>query len=247
MIPLVINSHSSTIDLWDMFFDNIEKYFPEINKIYMCTDTTNYKFSDKVVQLNYDKYDNYRDQFYYCIGQVEEEFCLYMNEDYILYDRVLADQLQQIVEIVKEDQDVSFVRMMRGPEEISDRTRYQNWNYLYELDNSDQNFYSMTATIWKTRHKEKIYKLSGPMGIADKGILPMFESNAHKICKQLDMRGLVYYSGDKKRGMYHYDSTIFPHIASALVKGKWNLREYNRELFPLLSQYKIDVNKRGIY
>lgn len=247
MIPLVINSHSSTMDVWDMFFNSIEKYFPEVNKIYMCTNTTNYKFSDKVVQLNYDKYDNYRDQFYYCISQVQEEFCLYMNEDYILYGRVLADQLEQIIEIMKENQDVSFVRMMRGPEEISDRTRYQDWNYLYQLDNSDQNFYSMTATIWRTKDKEKIYELSQPMGIADRGVLPMFEPNAHKVCKQLNMKGLVYYSGDNKRGMYHYDSTIFPHIASALVKGRWNLREYSKELYPILQEYNINPLTRGIF
>jgi hypothetical protein len=38
---------------------------------------------------------------------------------------------------------------------------------------------------------------------------------------------------------------VFPHIATAFVKGKWNLKEYSHELSPLLKQFGIDINKRG--
>ena len=47
-----------------------------------------------------------------------------------------------------------------------------------------------------------------------------------------------------KRGLFHYDSNIVPHVASALVKGRWNLSEYP-ELVDILSENKIDYNLRG--
>ena len=37
---------------------------------------------------------------------------------------------------------------------------------------------------------------------------------------------------DKKRGLFHYDSNIFPYIATAIVKGKWNYSEYKNDSKP---------------
>ena len=43
----------------------------------------------------------------------------------------------------------------------------------------------------------------------------------------------------------HWDSKTFPYIATAIVKGKWNLSEYKQELGMILSSYKIDLGARG--
>ena len=51
---------------------------------------------------------------------------------------------------------------------------------------------------------------------------------------------------DKKRGLFHYDSSIFPYIATAIVKGKWNYSEYKNELDILFDNYKINKHERGI-
>jgi hypothetical protein len=46
--------------------------------------------------------------------------------------------------------------------------------------------------------------------------------------------------------MMHWDSSIFPYIATAIVKGKWNIGEYEKELKPILDEWNIDVNVRGV-
>ena len=51
------------------------------------------------------------------------------------------------------------------------------------------------------------------------------------------------YHGEPKRGIYHYDTIVFPHICTALVKGQWNIAEYTIELSPLLKEYNIDDSK----
>ena len=53
--------------------------------------------------------------------------------------------------------------------------------------------------------------------------------------------------GEIKIGSSHYNSLVFPYIATAIVKGKWNYLEYKNELDIILNEYNIDKNKRGIF
>jgi hypothetical protein len=62
-----------------------------------------------------------------------------------------------------------------------------------------------------------------------------------------NIKGLCHYNNEPKRGENHYDSDVYPYIATALVKGKWNINEYPSELGGLLSINNIDINNRGIY
>jgi len=73
----------------------------------------------------------------------------------------------------------------------------------------------------------------------------MFEPAATKTCRELGIQGLVCYHGEPKRGKYHHDTSVFPYIATALVKGRWNVSEYREELEPLLVEYNIDEHHRG--
>jgi len=57
---------------------------------------------------------------------------------------------------------------------------------------------------------------------------------------------VYYYNGEPKRGGHH-DSSIYPYIATAVVKGKWNLSEYKNELLPLLNEHNIVIENRGIF
>jgi hypothetical protein len=57
---------------------------------------------------------------------------------------------------------------------------------------------------------------------------------------------LSHYDNELKRGGNHYDSNVYPYIATALVKGKWIISEYSDQLTKLLINYNIDQNKRGI-
>jgi hypothetical protein len=60
-----------------------------------------------------------------------------------------------------------------------------------------------------------------------------------------NIKGLCHYNNEPKRGENHYDSDVYPYIATALVKGKWIMSEYSFELGSILEKYNIDINKRG--
>ena len=53
------------------------------------------------------------------------------------------------------------------------------------------------------------------------------------------------YRSGLRRGLHHFDNNVYPYVATAIGKGKWNLGEYSDELKPLLSQEFIDPSVRG--
>lgn len=247
---LVVNTHSSCSDIWQIFYDQIKKHLPQITKIYFFTDSFETKLMElgkDVVVIKYDDTKTYRDQFLESIKFVTEKYFIYANEDYFLYDNVNWEKILYLTEILEKNEELSFIKLIKGPELTNKSNNYKDYTNLYSLDNKSSLFYSMQASIWKTKDKEKIYQFSPAMHIADKGNTLQFESHAYKTCSLLNIQGCLYYEGEDKRGMHHYDSNVFPYIATALIKGKWNVKEYVNELYPIFVKYNIDPNQRGVF
>jgi hypothetical protein len=72
-----------------------------------------------------------------------------------------------------------------------------------------------------------------------------FEAAAQETMQSLKYRSAVVFENTPKRGDSHFDSKIYPYIATAIVKGKWNTKEYKLELEELSREYEIDLNDRG--
>lgn len=248
-LAIVVNTHSSCSDLWKIFVDKLSLFLPEIKNVYFFTDSGKeqiQKINKDINVILYSEYKNYTDQFLYCVKQVKQKYIIYTNEDYFLYEKVDIHKLLKLVEILENNNELSFIKLIKGPEVTNQKNKFKEYENLFSLENNS-NIYSMATAIWKTKDKEKIYQHSPAMHIADKGNMPQFESHAYKTCQMLGIKGCVYYEGEEKRGMHHHDSNIFPYIASALVKGKWNVREYANELYNIFGEYNIDPNIRGMY
>ena len=43
--------------------------------------------------------------------------------------------------------------------------------------------------------------------------------------------------------MAHHDSSTYPYIATAIVKGMWNVSEYPEELKEVFNEYSIDYKE----
>tara|TARA_R110000824_G_scaffold362133_1_gene550076 strand:- start:947 stop:1708 length:762 start_codon:yes stop_codon:yes gene_type:complete len=247
-LSIAINTHSSTSDVWPMFFSQLEKHFlnPSREKGF---EGGAYVFSDdftgicqnyKTVLYNKDSF--FRTQYLECLKSVKEDFLLYLNEDYILYDKVDLSKVGEFLKILKDNPDLSFIRFTRGPN-ITDKKLSSD---LFYLSHDQPFFYSQTAAIWRKSVLQKIHKLGPNLHIGSKGVVDgHFEVEANKVCKHLNLQGVIAYNGEPMRGDCHYDSCVFPYIASAVVKGKWNLKEYSKELFPLLLTHRINLGERG--
>jgi len=237
---IVVNTHSSSRDVLDLFLIQLEKYYPN-NKLYIFTDNSD-GLDSKYTPIIYNSNDMFRTQYLQCIEEVSEKFILYLNEDYILYDNVNVDKINDYLSILEENPEFSFIRLARGPNFTNDKFN----NELYFLTHKQPHFYSQTAAIWRTDSIKKIHEIGPDLHIGAGGAQHgHFEVAGNDLCRELNMIGLSYYSGEAKRGMYHYDTDVFPYIATAIIKGKWNKSEYPKELLPLLDEYNIDIKKRG--
>jgi hypothetical protein len=240
-LAIIVNTHSSCSDLWKIFFTEFEKFFPN-QKIYVFSDENN-GLPTNVIPIIYSNEDSYRTQYLNCIMHVEEEYCLTLNEDYILYDYVSVDKIIRCIDFLDNNKSFSFTRLTKGIEygepEISPN--------FYEMNNKNMWFFSQVATIWRTLDLKMVHEYCPESGMAFKVAGPQLELVANDVCRYLNLKGTFYYEGEVKRGQSHYDSNIFPYIATACIKGKWNLLEYEKELQPLLDTYNVDKNIRGIY
>ncbi len=242
-VSIVVNTTSKNKDAWKMFYGQIAKHFPERVAVYTFSDIPSDDFIGET--LLYDKKLKFRSQFLSCIKKITEDYCIFISEDYVLYDDVDIESLEYLRNVLSENSDLSFIRLFKGisPQE----NLYKNSSDLFELYNTDPYFYSQSAALWRTRDLEKIFENGPNLHIAGQGGNDHFELGAQQTCRDLGLKGLYYHNNEPKRGIYHYDCSIFPHVATALVKGKWNLSEYYKELMPLLIEYQINSSDRGIY
>jgi hypothetical protein len=72
-----------------------------------------------------------------------------------------------------------------------------------------------------------------------------FERKAQWTFRKAFVRAGTLKENLAKSGLSHWKSDIYPYIATAIVKGKWNFSEYGPELEELLREYKIDPIARG--
>lgn len=241
-LALVVNTNSNYKDIWPMFYGQLSKYYPNINT---------YTFTDKDedllyggIHLIYDNTTSFRDQYLNCIKKVSEKYIITLNDDYILYNYVDFDKIKNYINIL-ETTDYSFIRFT-ATDQTRNESRYIKG--LWKIPFYNPNIYSQTTSIWKTKTLEKIYEKGPQLHIGTKGDTDgHFEVSANQTCMSLGIEGLCYWDGEPKRGQAHYDNDIVPYIASALIKGKWNTKEYSKELLPLIKKYNIDISIRGCY
>ena len=194
----------------------------------------------KVYQVNYDDSESYRNQFLSCIKKVQEPYILYTSEDYILYDQVKEDKINQLVKVLSEDSDYNSIKLIKGGEKASERYKPESYDDLYIIDNQDSNFFAQQASIWRTRDFEKIFEASPANNTR------MQQEPGSQVCRDLGFNILQCYNQEPLRGMAHHDSSTYPYIATAIVKGMWNVSEYPEELKEVFNEYSIDYKERGI-
>lgn len=233
-IALIVDTHSNYSDVWGPCFGRLSQYCNGIKK-YAFTDKTE-GLPEDIIPITYDNDQSYRDQFLSCIMQVEEKYILYTSEDYILYDYVNLEEIHNLCDIL-DNTDYSFVKLLKGQENVTPFSSYSN---LFEIDPNDNNFFAQQASVWNTRDFEKIFETA-----PKENTRMQHEPMGSSICRSLGYKGLQYYSGTPKRGIVHYDSSIYPYIATAVVKGKWNLSEYYLELLQVFQEYSINPTVRG--
>ena len=237
---IIMYSHSDYSDIWEMFTSQVDKYFKDIKKYAFIDKDVNKILPDHWEQVYYNEEEQYDRRVQSCLVNIKEEYCIFHHEDMVLFDTPDYAKLEKCKSIL-EDEDISYIKLIKGGlySDHHQDIQFNNHDGIYLLEHSTRFIFAVQPSLWRTEDLLEIYSET------DIDEIHEFEVMASQVCKQLNIDGLYTYNGEKKRGMFHWDSNTYPYIATAIVKGKWNISEYEKEMTPLLEQYNIIKEDRG--
>jgi hypothetical protein len=180
----------------------------------------------------YDNSENYWEVWNNALKEFGSENFIYLQEDFFLYADVDGDTICDYTKTLNESEK-SFVRLAK----CITFNEIKSIGTLYEIECTNRNVFAMQSTIWKTADYIKLMELvKEPKWLET--------NNYPRIMAEVGMEGFYHYDGEPKRGRSHWDSNVYPYIATAIVKGKWNISEYS-ELQTIINTENIQVNLRG--
>lgn len=225
-LPIVVYTHTDMEDVWGMFFGQVKKHLDGF-KFYVCLNEPSDKISCK--QVIYDDSRPYTERLSQILSQINEETILFLHEDMVLIGDPILEDIEEFFQYVEKDLARTIKLILVG----------NTWTYSSfdrRLVTNQSSKLSIQPTIIKKEVFQEILNNTGPLNIWD------FEESISPNDKDF----MVRYGSEKKRGRYHYDSIVFPYIATAISKGKWTYDEYPKELEDLFREYNIDPQKRGL-
>lgn len=234
---IVTYTTSKYSDVWPMHFGQLTKHATTI-KSYVFSDEkseSQWQFENHNL-ICYSESDPYWKQYIECLSDVPEDFIIYSQEDFILYDDIDAQKIEDYVSFLR-NSTYDYVRLIRcGFRTPLDR---HVMNDIYEVDMSSKDAFSMQATLWKKSSIKKLYEY-----VKSEKWLESDDWNRGAF--ELGLRGTFIYNNEPKIGAFHYDSIVYPHICTAINKGKWNIDQYPLIMPTLLNDYNINPKVRGI-
>jgi hypothetical protein len=225
--PIIVYTHTDMKDIWPMFFGQLKKYIGD-TKVYVAVNEDDTQLSD-YIRIIYDDKKEYTERWKEILDKVEEETFMFMHEDMILFDKLNFQMLEKCIGYVNDEMLDSVKLILAGD------TFIESTIDITLVTNQYSKFSIQPTITRKGVFKEKVNTIS-PLNIWE------FEEAITTTGRDF----MVRVGGERKRGLYHYDSLIFPYIATAINKGKWNLIEYQEELNPMFEQYNINPFERGM-
>jgi hypothetical protein len=225
---ILIYTHTDMVDVWPMFFSQFKKYIRDF-EVYICLNRFHESIPNEYEQIIYDDNKSYTDRLSDVLPKIQSEFLLFMHEDMVLIDTPNFDLIEKyMLHITCNKADsikLIYVKTENetfGPDETLICNKYSR--------------FSIQPTLISKKYLISLCAKFSNRNIWD------FE-----VLVPTNNRDFMSYLGtEKQRGIYHYDSKVWPYIATAIVKGKWNVSEYPEELGMMFEKYNVDPKIRGI-
>ena len=225
--PIVVYTHTDVSDIWPIFFGELKSHMSDTN-VYVAVNKKDDRLSE-YNQIQYDDTKPYTERWKEILPQIKEDVILFLHEDMILIQSPMIDNLNKYIGYVSNDR-VKSIKL------ISIVGNFQSWEGDTNIINNKDTKFSIQPTIIKIKTFLDLLSKVESLNIWE------FEDNV----PIEDGHYMVSLGNEKRRGIYHNDSLVFPYIATAINKGKWNYSEYEKELNILFNIYNINPFERGI-
>ena len=228
-MKILVYTHSDYSWVWKYWHKQTDKFLQNFDKI--CLSNSNSSFRDDYLVIKYNDGLTYKNRVLSCLNDIDDnEIVLFCHEDMFLYKKPNFEIIDEYINLIKND-NCELIKLIRAFENLDKSNLHEK---LFK--NPDKQLFSIQPTIIKIKTLKHIYKTVPGENIWE------FEANTSK--KYLkDIISLCSFdlNEDKKRGKFHYDSFVYPYICTAVIKGKWNFKEYKKELFEIFYNKRFNI------
>jgi hypothetical protein len=239
--PLVVYSHSSFSDCWEIAIEQAKIHMPDncISIVLLSEDSEESRASfeqlqagDNVELLCYQDSQPYTERLRTSFETLSETWPIiyFMHEDMPLFAPVDAPYLNALLHYLQEANEL-FVKLVDTSmvDEKHDHPAFPGlkWNIGgYSISVQPSLIKAKEFAAFLTNFRCSIYD---------------FEN----LCEGSNFKASAV-AGEKRIGKYLLSNQRFPHIATAISKGKWCVSEWPDEIHQLAKQYSIDISVRGM-
>lgn len=200
--------------LYRLFVNEFQEYFPKANEFMNL-----YNLEIPINRINEVNWIEF-------LNKLPEEYVIFQQQDMIFYDNVNIDMLSYYREILRQNQEISCIRLSRSGMSQSDLIEFGSG--LYYIPDDEPYPFIFSVTLW--RKKDLINILSNCVNL----------TNGNDVFRIKNCKGLIAYSlTDTKRGMYHWENQYYPFMNTVVVNGQWNMLEYPIEIENLKREYEL--------
>jgi hypothetical protein len=235
---ILVNTCDQYEDAWYPFFRILEQMWPEANqfRIYLNTESKSYCdtfFNVKVLNIlpHKSKLLSWGERLLDVIDRIDEEYILFMLEDFFLEDRIDNSKIIKILEWFSKDKLIAAITLIPtyDTEKFTSNNLY-NENFGL-IQRKRRTFFKLNAspTLYQKKVLEKYtLKRDTPWGWEYFGSIRTWHSPMN------------YYAMDNDNSIFRYD---IKH-GGAIHRGKW----VGCSVRSIIKKYNIDIdlNKRGV-
>jgi hypothetical protein len=231
----VTHTHTDCLDVVELYEDQMSQFFPfKWPHIYLANKEFATDMGSKFHLYN--EMEPYPTRWLKFLKAINSEYIFLDHEDMFLYEQCDLASLTSVIGAFVEN-DGDYLRLIK-----SDQSNYilvEGCQDLYKLKNSSKWIFSIQPSIWKRQALVDVLEKNSEVDVWQ------LEVKSQKVVKKLNIQSYFSHRNGAKRGLHHYDSEIYPYVATAIGKGQWNLTEYGEKLFPLFIKFKLDPSARG--
>jgi len=231
----VTHTHTDCLDVVGLYEDGMTQFFPyKWPHVYLVNKEFPSSMGSKFHL--YDEVESYPTRWLSFLKTIKTEYIFLDHEDMFLYEQCDSNSMSRVIDGFIENHG-DYLRLIK-----SDQSNYflvEGSQDLYKLKNSSKWIFSIQPSIWKRQALIDVLEKNPDVNVWQ------LEVKSQKVMKNLNIQSYFSHRNGAKRGLHHFDSEIYPYVATAIGKGKWNLTEYGEKLFPLFIKFKLDPSVRG--
>ena len=228
-MKILLYTHSDYSWVWEYWHKQTDKFLNAFEKI--CLLNSNSSFREDYLVIKYDDKLTYKNRILSCLDNIDDdEIVLFCHEDMFLYKKPNFEIIDEYINLIKSG-NCELIKLVRAFENLDKSNIHDK---LFK--NPVKQLFSIQPTLVKIKTLKYIYKTVPGDNIWE------FEANTTKeYLKDLISLCSFDLNQDKKRGKFHYDSSVYPYICTAVIKGKWNFKEYKKELYEIFYNKKFNI------